>query len=667
MASWLVAGAVLQSILAVSTIEGQVVGPDNRPIAQAQVFLEPGLEGFLQDTITSESGHFQFSDVSPGGTGIFALAPGYGFGGQHVDIAVGDEVPRLLIVLREARTIEGKIVDHKGGAVSGARVTRIGVKGAHKVGIPLAKLRQYGYAEPVSNESGHFRVPSVPAGSTIDLKVGHGSFAQEGVLDVPAGATGVTVTMYPGVLVEGDVMSRSNQLAVGQANVLIRNAQPPYDTATTRSNLQGRFSLRLKPGVYLYQAEGAGMRSPGWERLAITGERPVEHVRLSVAGTGVIFGNVRDAISGNPVRGVRISLTTNGSRAAVMRTGSGGDFKFVAGEGENIIQLDSTPGYFPPDTQHVKVTVLEGNDVELPGMWLKPLPAYQITVVDAAQNPVPGALVSVLHPQQFGWHVADAQGLVDIRVQAFPADGTLLGRAEHPTLPQVAVFRLDQHTTGPGAVQLFDAATVSGTIVNGRGKGLAGVSVGAFFPGASAADAILLWQTFSGPDGQFRWPSAVPGVPQRCAARAPGAESGESATFNLTPGEDKSLGEIVVDKGQSGESLLGTSVSWYTWDLLSGSLPEKAECARRPALLVYTSAEDVAFVMESLAQIKIILDHPDLLIAIVSDGTPDGLDPTIPVVSGTPVGSATTRVLDRQGNVIFESSGTPPVHLLRNL
>jgi len=667
MTSILLAGLVLCSSVGVSPITGQVVGPDQQPIAQAQVFLEPGLGGELRDTITSASGAFHFPDVAPGAAGIFAVAPGFGFEGQHITVAVADEVPPIKLTLHKVSEIRGTIVDPNGDPVEGARITRIGVKGAYKVGIPLAKLRDYGYAEPVSDEKGHFVLDNVPEGAMLDIKVGHPSFAQEGFLDAPAGSVDTRITLYPGVLVEGEVVSRANQGAVGQAAVLVKNAQPPHDTATTRANLSGKFSMRLKPGVYAYQAYGAGLRSAGWAQLTITGERPIERLRVAVAGTGTIRGNVRDAISGNPVRGVRVSLTTNGTTADIARTGPGGDFLFSAGEGENIVRIDATPGYFPPETQDVKLTILEGNNIELPGMWLKPLPKYAVHVIDGAGDAVPGALVSILRPRQFGWYVADENGTAQIHVQQFPAEGVLLGRAEHPSLPQAALFRLSENQGDVATVQLFDTGTVTGRVVNSRGRGIAGASVGAFFPGEAADDAIVLWQTFSDGDGQFRWDAVVPGVPQRCASRTKGGESGESMTFNLAPAEEKSLGDITVAGGESGESLVGANLQWYTWDLLCGTLPAKEICATSPALLVFTSTENTGVYLESLLHLRTVLGEGAPLIVLVVNGTPDCDTSTFPVVSGSAQNGASAILVDRAGKVVLESSIIPPVQLLRAL
>ena len=650
-------------------LEGQVIGPDNQPVAHAQVFLEPGLGGVLLDVAASERGHFVFTEVQPGAAGVFAVAPGLGFAGQHLNVAVGDLLPPLRIVLQPAAQLRGVVVDPKGEPVPGARVTRFAVKGIHKVGVPLAKLKQFGYLEPVTDASGHFALDGVSASSKIDLKIGHPNFAQEGVIDAVPGGAELKITMHQGVLVEGEVVTRATQVPIAQAAVLIQNAQPPHDTATASSNLSGKFSMRLKPGVYMYQAQSAGMRSAGWERLTISGERPVENVRLAVAGFGTIRGNVRDAVSGNPIRNIRITLSTNGSDAAVVRTGPGGDFQFTAGEGENTIRIDSTPGFFPPDTQHIKTSILEGADVELPGMWLRPLPAYQIKVVREDGTPVPGALVTLLRPNQVGWHVADATGLAAIHLQTFPESGSLLGRVEDPDSTATALFTIEKTQAEVGTVELFAAGTVTGRVVNSRGRSVSGVSVGAFFPGEAATDAILLWQTFTDKEGAFQWNAVVPGVPQRLAARAGAEASGESATFNLAPAEVKNVGDITVEGAKDSANRRDAALKWYQWPVVCGTLPAEEVCASSPALLVRVSAAGLPAVMESLARVKEVLNMPGLIIALVSDSVPDCGDGILPVLSGKSEGhgGAATLLVDRQGQVVLETSGLPPVAAIRGL
>lgn len=657
----------LHAVLGVTTIEGQVVDSNGEGIAHAQVFLEPGLGGGLADAVADSSGKFTLDDVNPGAAGIFAAAPGFGFEGQHLRIAVDDSLAPLRLVLHPAVTIEGRIVNHDGDGVAGALITRIGVKGNHKVGVPLSKLVQFGYAVPQSDETGRFRLENVPAGCTVDMKVGHGSYAQEGVADVPAGAENVKVTLYPGVLVEGNVVSRSTREPVAQVSVLFQNAQPPRDTALVRSSLQGRFSARLKPGVYLFKAVGTGLRSGGWERLTITGERPVKRLNVAVAGTGRIRGQVRDALTGDPVRDVRIALTTNGAPAAVTRTGPQGDFLFTAGAGENIIRLEAVDGYFPPETQDMKVTLREDAVVELPGMWLKPLPDYRVTIVDTDGKPVPGALVTLLRPAQIGWYVADKEGVVKLDVPVFPDSGVILARAEHPTAESGALFRIEQHQAGRSTAQLFPYATVSGTVVNARGRNVGGATVGAFFPGEAASEATLLWQTTTDENGAFVWNAVVPGVPQRCAARAGEGAGGESETFNLAPADSDVLEEITLVGAKESTSRLGFPLPWDHGPVLCGNLAPAPERAGRPVLLFYTGAAQAPAVAASVSTLPSAAAIDGLLVAVVSaDGVPCDTPSPVPIVAGTSPSAATTILLDRSGGIALETTGMPPLSVLRH-
>ncbi len=658
----------LQSALGITAITGQVVDPNGTPLVSAQVFLEPGLAGLIQDAITDESGQFRFEDVGPGPAGIFAVAPGFGFEGQHLNVTVADDIPPLRLELHRATEIRGTIRGHDDKALENARITRIGVKGAHKVGIPFSKLKLFGYVEPQSDQDGNFVVKNVPEGTLIDLKVGHSGYAQEGVADVPAGTQGLQVLLYPGVLVEGVVVARSNQDSVPQAAVLIQNAQPPHDTALVLSSLNGQFSLRLKPGVYLYQATGVGLRSPGWERLTVDGERNIEHLRVVVAGAGKIRGSVKDALSGEPIPDVRISLNTNGTRAAVARTGPNGEFVFAAGEGENVIRVDGLPGYFPPESQDVKVSILEGTVTELPGMWLKPLPAYSIVVVDESDQPVPEALVSLLRPTQFGWHVADQAGKVDLHIRNFPEQGALMGRVEHPTLPMGALFTLDKEQAGPATVQLYPLASISGQINNSRERAVSGAVVGAFYPGEGESDAILLWQTVTDEAGAYHWDAVIPGVPQRCVARQSDDVSGESNTFNVAPGTQTILEALTLEGGKSEEVLLGTVLDWATFPLQCGTLASDALRSTRPTLLFYVGVESALSVAESAGYIQQRINGGNINVVVVANGPvscPE--ESAVPILSGAPTTGATTLLLDPAGTVILESAGLPPIAALQRL
>lgn len=370
LASWVL---LLQAgLLGAGTLSGQVVDEAGIPVAEARVFAEPGLGGELLSVDVSEEGRFRFEDLLPGPLGVFAIAPGYGFGGQHLNISPGDTLPDLTIVLSPEDRISGRVLDPKGKPVEGARITRIALLAPSKVGIPLAKLALLGFEEPVSARDGRFRVEGLPKGGTVALKTGHPDFAQEGVDGIAVGSKNVRVEMQPGVMIQGTVLTREEGGPAAQAAIIFKNAQPPHDTAIARSDAAGSFATRLKPGVYLYQALAAGQRSAGWERLMVTGEQPMQRVRLTVAGTGIIRGNIKDAVSGNPIAGARVMIFTEGTLSAMVRTGTTGDFQAEVGEGESVVWIEAPPGYQKPQTPAVGVPVATDEEVELPGFWLAP-------------------------------------------------------------------------------------------------------------------------------------------------------------------------------------------------------------------------------------------------------------------------------------------------------
>ena len=160
MGSALIIIPILSALAGASSVSGTVLDERRNPVYDARVFIEPGLGGVLVETRTSADGAFAFQDVRPGGTGVFAIAEGYAFGGRHVEVALADTVS-VVIRLGAPGMISGRITSFDGSAVEGARVTRVGLLGASKVGIPLAKLAALGFREPVSDAEGCFTVPDL--------------------------------------------------------------------------------------------------------------------------------------------------------------------------------------------------------------------------------------------------------------------------------------------------------------------------------------------------------------------------------------------------------------------------------------------------------------------------------------------------------------------------
>lgn len=653
------------SVAAQNTVlSGRVVDADGTPVPGAAVFVEPGQGGELVRVAADTQGDFQLEGPFTGGVGLFAVAPGRSFGGVHLNLALGEREEGLRLVLDAPSSLSGKVTTDKNAPVAGARITRIGLVGPSKVGIPLAKLAAFGFEEPATDREGRFTVTGLPSGGRVAVKVGHPEYAQEAVDDLVPGNGNVAIRMWRGVTVRGEVRLRGDQSPVSGAAVILRSAQPPHDSAVARTDAFGVFNLRLKPGVYLAQATAAGQATPGWQRVTITGESLETSVHLGLAGTGTVRGVIADASTGLPIEGARIRLESAGNVAAILRSGPSGEFRAAAAEGDNVLYFESTPGYMPPEPRGVRVSVAGGRELELPGIWLAPLPVFRVQVLDEdEETPVPGAVISLLRPRQFGWLASGADGWAEIRIANLPPDGRIVGLVEHPGKPSGAVFSLARSDAAGAAVKLLPLASVSGRVVDGKGAPLPNIIVGAVYPDSPENDPLLLWRTVTGPDGAFRWDAVVPGVPQHCAAYGGGSAQGEGMPFNLAPAAAKELDSITLAEGAA---RAGTAppqkVDWRKNRLLCGAAPAGGA---RPAVVVYCEAHEAGAAVEGLHGALVSANLQSKWdAAVVVRGGYSCTDAPLPVYAGSAPDPAGTLLVDPDGKVTLRTFGLPPLRSL---
>ncbi|NLE39479.1 MAG: carboxypeptidase regulatory-like domain-containing protein, partial [Pirellulaceae bacterium] len=585
------------------------------------VFMERGLAGSLFEAKTSPSdGSFCFDDVPPGIVGVFAIAEGLAFGGCSVNVGFGEPVTGLSIALNPPGVIQGKVADFQGEPVAGARIAPVLMLPGAKVGIPLNKLAAFGFQECITGADGAFALGRLPQGASVLLKVSHPLYAQEGLSDVRVGEQAVRVTLQNGVLVRGAVVSRDGGVPIVNALIVIRNTQPPMDSVVAQTDSQGQFAVHLKPGIYLYQAGGNELRSPGWAKLIVTGQTLEQQTTLRVAGTGTLFGKVADAKSGKGIPGVEVKLTAFGNPAELVRTGPDGAFELQAVEGENIVAIASAPGFLNPERGVVRATLENGQRKELPTFWLAPIPSYSLHVLDENQNPLPGAIVTVLRPAQVGWRLTDAQGHVPLQLGVVPEDGRIVGLAEHRTKPFAALFALKPSDASGAKVQLLPLSTVRGTVASAKGKPLEGAVVGAVFADDASDPPLPFWRTLSRPDGQFEWNGVVPYAPLRCVAQTGASASGFSARYTLEPSGSMDLGSLIVPEGGKQPTVYGKTLRWYEQPLAAGEMPTKEQRESSPAVVVYCAAHEAQVLLESLAGAHTILGADSPLFVLVVSG-----------------------------------------------
>lgn len=642
-----------------TTVSGRVVDAGGVPVSGARVFAEQGLGAALMSTQSDASGQWSFAGLASAQVGVFAIGDGYGFCGATVKGGLGAQVTDVTLTLRPAGNVSGVVTDAKGKPVAGARITRIVLAGADKVAIPLSKLRSEGFGDPESDAEGRFVLQHVPQGETLILKVAHPAYAQEAANDIPVGATDVKIALYDGALVEGEVQMREGHLPVADVAVLVRNAQPPHDTAVTKTDARGQFALRLKPGVYACQAVASNLQSPGWFNLTVPAEGLAPHPTLYVAGVGRIRGKVGDAKTGQPIEGARLYLDTLGNMAAAAITGPSGEYAFTPMEGSNVVRLDSAAGYLPPEQPALTVPLKPGEDRELPAFWLVPIPGFTVEAVDDAGRPVANAVVSVLWPQQFGWRLTDGAGRAILEFGSVPPEGSIGGTIECLNPYRTALFAIEQTKTDPAKVQLFPGGAVQGRIVNEEGEPVEGAIVA----GLVGEQGIPMWRTLTGPDGCFGWNACVSQVPLYCRVQDAAAKAEVTRAVTLDAGAKADLGNITLSGAAQGRSWLGQKLDRASLRPVQGG----DSGIHDPAVYIFCAPDEAAVVSGSMESVRTAVHTSDIRLALVVDGAPPALGGSVPVFTGKPPGGATTYLTDAQGRVALETFGLPPLQALAEL
>ena len=662
-----VAALLLTAALAaagLSTVAGRVADERGRPVAGARVFLEPGLGGALRVTQSAPDGSYRFENVLPGITGVFARAQGYGFGGQSIRVAIADTLKDTDLTLRAAGTLSGTVLGPGGSPIGGARITRAVFLGESRVGIPFAKLARFGIEEPRTDEKGRFSIVSLPRGELLALKIAHPQYAQEAIADIKVGDRNVKIRLNRGVLITGNVVARGGDTLVPNATLYFRNIDPPNDTASARSGVDGSFSLRLRPGAYAYWAAGSTYRSPNPQQMVVTGRYQTQRIALRVAGTAVLRGLVMDAVTGEPIQNARIVLESYGVPSAITRTGPTGEFELAAAEGENVVKLDTVPGYMLPSQSALRVQVTANRPVELPTYWVVPIPKYSLEVIDENEQPVSGAVVRVLRPAQFGWQTTDENGYATLSFASLPPDGTVVGFVEHPSRADGALFAITRDRSEDAIVQLQPLARVGGTVRSGGGIGLMGAAVESHITAESFQESIVLWRTITSSGGAFAWEGVPRYAPQLCVATTRDKDGqffeSDSNAFIVKEESSLTLDGIVIEGGTGGRSSLGRRLKWYDNKLLCGELPDR-KARQAPAVVIYVEAAQAALAAKAMQEALSILDRPGLLAALVVDGGIACPDVSFPVLKGKAPAAATTYLLDAEGTVILETFGLPPL------
>jgi len=654
-----------------STLSGQVLTLEGTPIPEARVFVEQGLAGAIRESRTDPRGYYSFEDVETGTAGLFAIADKYAFGGLSITVPRDQHIENLTIRLRARSSLSGKIINEQNDPVSEARIIRIGLiepqaenlNATTKLGIPYAKLEPLGFDPIVSDSEGRFTISALPENGVIALKVACYGYAQQGVTDLQAGSSDVKIVLKRGILVKGNVLTRTSKAPLSGALIIIRNAQPPHDTALTNSDGAGEFAIRLEPGVYLYKASGGDFRGIGWEELLVTGQQSTQNLVIYTVASCEIRGKVANAVTGDPVPGARVVLRAFGNPDSSARTNAQGEYALDGVEGENTVILESAPGYILPERNARPVHAAGSETIDLPTFWVLPTPEVHLAIVDEELESAPRSMVSLAQPPQFGWQAADEAGRVSLSIGQLASEGVVLGIAEHLVSNHAAIFAFNARDNKEPVVQLLPVSTVTGQTQSASGTPVPGVIVSIVL--AEDQMESPLWRTVTGPDGRFAVPSVVPHVQLECIAQTPTGNV-TSSPFLLAPSTTHDIGKITVPETAAGTSLQGRQLKLSDYPKIAG--PDIDKRKKRAAVVLFCQQDQVTMSIEGWQHVSTLFSEPAIDFIVGADSVPSStLKPQIPVLRAAKPGTASTYLVSSEGTVVFETFGIPPVAALRQL
>lgn len=266
--------------------------------------------------------------LAPGSYRVVALGDGvFGAAGARLEIEAGQAIDGYdLLVARLAR-LRGRVLDHAGQPVAGARVAFSARVGGKRIGSDEAA----GIGDATSDDAGAFEI-EVPAG---DVKLTATAGDVEGTALLDAVTPGneppeVIIRLPAGVEVAGVVVDGARAPVAGaEVRVTVvggSGVRGAERTATTDASGAFRFE-RLAPGTATLEARGAAGVSPPMTIKLKDGARRAG-IQLVLASAASIAGRVVDG-KGTPIAGATVLATPAKSKIKARPVTTGPDGAFV--------------------------------------------------------------------------------------------------------------------------------------------------------------------------------------------------------------------------------------------------------------------------------------------------------------------------------------------------
>ncbi len=660
------------------TISGQVLGPDDQPVAHCRVlafYYTPERESETAEVVSDATGSFSFTlnvwDVVRSVSVVAAKEP------LALDWASGGDGEEVTLRLDDSpATCTGTVLGSEGNAVVAAEVSvRTLMRPDESSNLPRSlHLREESFLSDTTDEEGRFEIAGLPAETQVGLTVAAEGWARLTSYRQPITKRGLRFVVMPESTISGQITHNGQPVADVKVHCF---RQGPYGSGAEAASAEdGTYHLKqLDYGLYYVRVEPPeGLTAKPLERIKVNMGEHIMGADIELSPGGLVQGIVTEAETGRAISGVRMGaqnlfgpVITDETGVYSMRLPTGKTKVYCLGGGSPVME--------PVGERQREVEVVAGETVTgvdfalrerqpemLRGQVLlpdgQPAAGVQIAVMGGYWGPPMGGPLKVS---------TDAEGRFELEKgppppgPPFSVPGLhLLGRDVDRGLVGLATASDAEEAV---QIRLAQGAYLLGEIVDAEGKTVPDVavrvSVSVTRDGGHIMMISLPMRAATDDQGRLRVGPLPPGV-------ALMVRPGEAIEPLVTEDTWQEVREITLDPGEERElptltvNLEGRSVRGWVGDeeqqpvegaIVFGVGEQQYREFGEP---VYAD-ERGYFQLTGLpmqGKVTIVAVHPTKPLFAATETDPDwGFRPGLIL---RPVGSASGQVLDEQGQPVSD-------------
>lgn len=432
-------------------VSGIITGPDNKPVASAQIV---GVAGSDTRTATTDaSGLYVLNELQAGPVTVSVFDPATSLRGQASGVSTGGPLT-LNIKLAAFGTVAGTVRLPSGTPVG--------------AGIPVT-INGALSASTVTDTLGHYIFPFVPLGAvTLDATDANGNHGRAtGTVTATAQNINADVQFLGRGTVTGVVADVAGKPVAGATVALYNNGQFSQSQSATTNTL-GQFSFsNIFIGSISLSATSAAASTGGSATVNLQLDGQTVSANITLQLTGSISGTVFRSDGKTIVPGAQISLSGTAYSASSDTAGRYSIPNVPLG-GYTLVALDPGTG----DRGTASTSLATSGQAATANISLVGLGTVIVTVTDGGGTAAPGAIVTItasnpFYTQQKG--VTAPDGTVKFS-QQLAGSLTLSATSPSTGLSGTGQVTLAPNATATSTIMLQSAGTVQGTVFKQDGR-----------------------------------------------------------------------------------------------------------------------------------------------------------------------------------------------------